>query len=106
MKMSRSLCFNTQNEQICLQVTPLGEAVLQTQTSVISGNAQQLRTFFNNVVRECRVVAGGHPQLEPSISNYRPVFEGALERGDLQLAAAHIGDLRSDCIIFQTELQN
>lgn len=33
--MSRSLCFNTQQEQICLQVTPLAQDVLQSQVPPI-----------------------------------------------------------------------
>lgn len=100
--MSRSLCFNSQNEQICLQVTPLAEAVLQTQASIISGNPQQLRTFFNNVVRECRVIGRDYPLLEQDISSYRTNFERALELGNLPQAAQEIDNLRNECIILQT----
>lgn len=51
--MSRSLCFNTSTDQICLQVTPLEGAVLQTQTNpAITQQVNSIQAYIDQIEQQ------------------------------------------------------
>lgn len=101
--MSRSLCFNTISDQICLQITPLD--IFQTQSVAPRGNVQQLRAALSEIISTCNSLLVNNPRIDQQIIEHtrrriergRNEFEAAIISGDLNLAGDRAQLLREFC---------
>lgn len=97
--MSRSLCFNTSTDQVCLQVTPLSNGeVLQTQVGVVGDVIDQCNAKIAQLRQQGSTAQLQQAQaIEQFYNNWYGEFRILSRFGDPTLINAKVEQLRQVC---------